>query len=59
MEFQKFGGISEDMLQQHFDEFFEDVYLEMEEKYGAVEEMNICENLGDHLVGMANNICKK
>lgn len=23
----------------------------MEEKYGEVEEMNICDNLGDHLVG--------
>lgn len=23
----------------------------MEEKYGEVEEMNVCDNLGDHLVG--------
>lgn len=23
----------------------------MEEKYGEIEEMNVCDNLGDHLVG--------
>ncbi|KAK7105344.1 splicing factor U2AF 35 kDa subunit-like isoform X2 [Littorina saxatilis] len=37
-------------IQQHYDEFFEEVYVEME-KYGEIEEMNICDNLGDHLVG--------
>eukprot|EP00795_Rhopilema_esculentum_P017001 gene17001-8506_t len=37
--------------QEHYDRFFEDVFLEMEEKYGDVEEMNVCDNLGDHLVG--------
>ena len=30
---------------------FEEVFTEMEEKYGEVEEMNVCDNLGDHLVG--------
>lgn len=29
----------------------QEVFSEMEEKYGEVEEMNICDNLGDHLVG--------
>lgn len=28
-----------------------EVFTEMEEKYGEVEEMNVCDNLGDHLVG--------
>ena len=37
--------------QQHYDDFFEDIFLEMEDKYGEVEEMNVCDNLGDHLVG--------
>ncbi|KJE88885.1 small nuclear RNA auxiliary factor 1 [Capsaspora owczarzaki ATCC 30864] len=37
--------------QDHFDEFYEDVFTEMEEKYGAVEEMNVCDNLSEHLVG--------
>uniref|UniRef100_A0AAY4BMK1 Splicing factor U2AF 35 kDa subunit n=1 Tax=Denticeps clupeoides TaxID=299321 RepID=A0AAY4BMK1_9TELE len=30
---------------------FPEVFTEMEEKYGEVEEMNVCDNLGDHLVG--------
>ena len=37
--------------QEHFDEFFEEVFAELEDKYGEIEEMNICDNLGDHLVG--------
>ena len=32
--------------QAHFDEFFEEVFTEMEEKYGEVEEMNVTANLG-------------
>lgn len=43
--------ISEDEDQKHFDEFFEDIYVELEEKYGPIEEMNVCDNLGDHLIG--------
>ena len=37
--------------QAHFDEFFEDVFIELEDKYGEIEEMNVCDNLGDHLIG--------
>ncbi|XP_062580955.1 splicing factor U2AF 26 kDa subunit-like isoform X2 [Saccostrea cucullata] len=37
-------------LQQFYDDFFEEVYVELE-KYGEIEEMNVCDNLGDHLVG--------
>lgn len=37
--------------QEHYDNFFEDVFLELEQKYGEIEEMNVCDNLGDHLVG--------
>ncbi|XP_062499411.1 splicing factor U2AF 26 kDa subunit-like [Corticium candelabrum] len=44
-------NMTEEELQQHFDEFFEDIFLELEEKYGPIDEMNICDNLGDHLVG--------
>ena len=39
------------ILQEHYDNFFEDCFVEAEEKYGEVEEMNVCDNLGDHLVG--------
>ena len=27
------------------------MFVECEDKYGPVEEMNVCDNLGDHLVG--------
>ena len=54
-------------FQEHYDNFFEDVFVECEDKYGQVvkivendgksqkltnqvEEMNVCDNLGDHLV---------
>lgn len=43
--------ISDEETQRHFDEFFEDIYVELEEKYGPIEEMNVCDNLGDHLIG--------
>lgn len=38
-------------MQEHYDNFFEDVFVECEDKYGEIEEMNVCDNLGDHLVG--------
>lgn len=38
-------------LQQHYEDFYEDIFWEMNDKYGAVEEMNVCDNLGDHLIG--------
>lgn len=44
-------AVSAEEEQDHFDNFFEDVFVECEDKYGTVEEMNICDNLGDHLVG--------
>lgn len=45
------ANYSEVELQEHFDNFFEDVFVELEDKYGEIEEMNVCDNLGDHLVG--------
>ena len=43
--------MTDEEAQEHFDDFFEDVFVELEEKYGEIEEMNVCDNLGDHLVG--------
>ncbi len=43
--------MTEVQAQQIFDEFFEEVFVECESKYGEIEEMNVCDNLGDHLVG--------
>ncbi|XP_023216306.1 splicing factor U2AF 35 kDa subunit isoform X1 [Centruroides vittatus] len=45
------ANMSEEEMQEHFDNFFEDVFIELEDKYGEIEEMNVCDNLGDHLVG--------
>ncbi|KAF7722195.1 hypothetical protein EC973_003549 [Apophysomyces ossiformis] len=42
--------MSEEQLQQDFDLFYEDVFMELA-KYGEVEEMCVCDNVGDHLVG--------
>ncbi|XP_073511676.1 splicing factor U2AF 26 kDa subunit [Phyllobates terribilis] len=43
--------VSDVEVQEHYDDFFEEVFTEVEQKYGEIEEMNICDNLGDHLVG--------
>jgi splicing factor U2AF subunit len=40
----------EKTLQAQYDEFYEDVFEELS-NFGEVEELNVCENLGDHLVG--------
>lgn len=43
--------LTEEEIQEQFDNFFEDVFSELEKKYGEIEEMNVCDNLGDHLLG--------
>lgn len=45
------ADVSDEEMQEHYDNFFEDVYVECEDKYGEIEELNVCDNLGDHLVG--------
>nr|XP_033770411.1 splicing factor U2AF 26 kDa subunit isoform X1 [Geotrypetes seraphini] len=45
------GHVSDVEVQEHYDNFFEEVFTELQQKYGEIEEMNICDNLGDHLVG--------
>jgi len=42
--------IPKEVAQAHFDEFFEDVYHEMS-NFGKIEQLNICANLGEHMVG--------
>ena len=42
--------LTKEELQKHFDEFYEDFFVELA-KYGEVEEMNVCDNVGDHLNG--------
>ena len=43
--------VSDEEMQEHYDNFFEEVFAECEDRYGEIEEMNVCDNLGDHLVG--------
>lgn len=43
--------VTDEEMQEHYDNFFEEVFVECEDKYGEIEEMNVCDNLGDHLVG--------
>ena len=38
-------------LQEHFDYFYEDIFSELASNYGEIDAMNVCENLGDHLLG--------
>ena len=37
-------------LQEHFEDFYEDIFEELD-KYGEVENLNVCDNQADHLVG--------
>lgn len=43
--------LNAEQLQQHYDLFYEDLYVEMARKYGEIDEMMICDNIGDHLIG--------
>jgi len=43
--------VSDEEMQEHYDNFFQEVFVECEDRYGEIEEMNVCDNLGDHLVG--------
>lgn len=42
--------ISEEELQAQFNDFYEDFFVELA-KYGAVVEMHVCDNVGEHLIG--------
>ncbi len=44
-------SLTEAQLQAHFDLFYEDIFTELSLKYGYVEDMLVCDNLGDHLMG--------
>lgn len=46
-----FSDLPKEKEQSKFDEFFREVYLEIDEEYGEIEEMNICDNTGEHMLG--------
>ena len=39
------------MLQDHFEEFYEDIFEELTNIGGELEQLRVCENLSDHLAG--------
>jgi splicing factor U2AF subunit len=45
--------VSDEALKEaikHFEDFYEEVFLELT-KYGEIKDLNVCDNLGDHLIG--------
>ena len=45
--------VSDEALKEsirHFEDFYEEVFLELS-KYGELVDLNVCDNLGDHLIG--------
>ncbi|GMT30393.1 hypothetical protein PFISCL1PPCAC_21690, partial [Pristionchus fissidentatus] len=37
--------------QEYFDDFFDEIFTELNNKYGEIEEMNVCDNIGEHMIG--------
>jgi splicing factor U2AF subunit len=45
--------VSDEALKEaikHFEDFYEEVFIELS-KYGEIKDLNVCDNLGDHLIG--------
>ncbi|KAI9488541.1 hypothetical protein BDB00DRAFT_847684 [Zychaea mexicana] len=47
---EQFCTLTPEQMQEDFDLFYEDVFTELA-TFGEVEEMIVCDNIGDHLVG--------
>eukprot|EP00127_Corallochytrium_limacisporum_P004372 Clim_evm6s159 gene=Clim_evmTU6s159 len=45
------GRPSESEVQKSFEDFYEDTFVELNDKYGRLMELQVCDNLGDHLIG--------
>ncbi|VDD92565.1 unnamed protein product [Enterobius vermicularis] len=44
-------GSSESTAQHDFDDFYVEVYTEIDEQYGKIEEMIVSDNVGEHMIG--------
>ncbi|TVU02476.1 hypothetical protein EJB05_52029, partial [Eragrostis curvula] len=42
--------IDPEKMQEHFEDFYEDIYEELS-KFGEIENLNVCDNLADHMIG--------
>ncbi len=45
------ASTSPQLAQAQFDDFFKEVFEEFEDCYGPVEELNVCDNIGEHMIG--------
>uniref|UniRef100_A0A0N5AXY7 Splicing factor U2AF 26 kDa subunit n=1 Tax=Syphacia muris TaxID=451379 RepID=A0A0N5AXY7_9BILA len=45
------AGSSENTAQREFDEFYAEVFSEIDEQYGRIEEMIVSDNIGEHMIG--------
>lgn len=43
--------MTKDALQDHFDRLYEDIFIGLSLKYGEIEDMHVCDNVVDHLIG--------
>lgn len=44
-------GRKNDQEQEYFDDFYEELFTEIDKKYGQIEDMKVCENIGEHMIG--------
>jgi len=44
-------GKRNELEQRYFDQFYEEVFSEVDKVYGPVDELVVCENIGEHMVG--------
>ena len=44
-------SMTPEMIQKQFDEFYEEVYDELSSSYGKIEELHVCDNICDHMLG--------
>jgi len=42
--------IDPEKMQKHFEDFYEDIHEELS-KFGEIENLNVCDNLADHMIG--------
>ena len=42
--------ISPKQIQEEFEDFYEEIFGELG-KYGELDELHVCDNLGDHMIG--------
>ncbi len=43
--------ISPKAIQEEFEDFYEEIFEELG-KYGELDELHVCDNLGDHMIGV-------